>query len=322
MKMRVLLALVVFLAIFGLIAFSGRVVAQNWFSGATGLGGDIIALITVEGVITGESSDAVPFYGSTAASSVRICQLLYDAADDSQVKAVVLRVNSPGGSAAASDEIYHAVEACKAKKPVVVSMGDLAASGGYYVCAPASYIFANGATLTGSIGVIFSMLNWEELAAKVGIEDITLHAGEYKDIGSPWREMTGAERSMLADLLDDVHGQFISAVAAGRQNLTEEQVVEAANGMIYTGAGALALGLVDEIGGLHAAEEKARQLANVGSGVPVEAYGAGSFWEEFFSIKAPGSLESMLAGQAGAGGLSALARGLYLNSTLRDLVVR
>jgi len=321
MRNTTLRAFLVFLAIFAVIAVIGWLFAPQWTGG--GAGAERIALIYVEGMISGGRGGGSLLGGETPASSVLICDQLYRARDDDSVKAVLLRVNSPGGAAAASDEIYRAVLAVReAGKPVVVSMGDVAASGGYYISAAADYIFANGATLTGSIGVIFNLLNWEEAAAKIGVKDITLTAGEYKDVGSPWRGMTDDERALLTELMTEVHEQFITAVSDGRENMTEDDVRAVATGMVYTGESALEVGLVDGLGGLHAAEDKARELAAVDAGVPVEEYRELSFWDEIMAIRGgrgPGL--DWLRG-LGADPLAELARMLYLNTTLRDLVMR
>ncbi len=264
--------------------------------------------------------------GSTGAGALDICSQLYGAMDDPACVAVLLRVDSPGGSAAASEEIYNAIKAVSgAGKPVVVSMGDVAASGGYFVSAPADYIFASGATLTGSIGVVFHMMNWEAAARKVGISDTTLTAGEFKDIGSPWRDMTEAERTMMSALMDQVHEQFIQAVITGRTNLTEEQVRALATGMIFTGEQAVANGLVDELGGLHEAVAKARDLAGVSADVPVQEEQATSFLEELLGLssrKLPNSLSSVALEYLQHDPLVWISQGMLLNTSLRDLAVR
>jgi len=322
MQVQMLKALLIFIVLFAAITAGAWLIAPYWTKPGRIAGGERIALIHLEGMITGAAGGGNLLYGESLASSVSLCDQLYRARDDSGVPAVVLRVNSPGGAAAASDEIYHAVAAVSEKKPVVVSMGDVAASGGYYVSAAADYIFASGATLTGSIGVVFNLINWEEAAAKLGIKDVTLTAGEYKDIGTPWRDMTEEERAMLTKLMTQVHNQFIAAVAAGRDNLDEEQVRELATGMVYTGEQALNLGLVDELGSLQAAEVKAREMAGVGEDVPVEDYSQRSFWEEVLSIRAsqPGAMN--LFRRFASDPLMSLSQSMYLNTTLRDLVVR
>jgi protease-4 len=322
MQAKMIRAFLVFLVLFIVIIAIAWLIAPHWSLSGSGTTGDRIALIHLEGMITGAASGGGLLSGETLASSVSLCDRLYQARDDDSIKAVLLRVNSPGGSAAASDEIYHAVKAVSEKKPVVVSMGDVAASGGYYVSSAASYIYANGATLTGSIGVVFNLINWEEAADKLGIKDVTLTAGKYKDIGTPWREMTDEERGMLSELMTEVHNQFIAAVAAGRDTLDEARVRELATGMIYTGEQAVDLGLVDELGGLEAAKVKARELAQLSADAPVEDYSRPSFWDEFFSIRVGQPDAMKVLKRLSADPLMQLSQGLYLSTTLRDLIVR
>lgn len=325
MRNQAIKALVIFLVVFSCLTLAGKVFAQSWFGSKSGPSGERIALINIEGAITGSAGTASPF-GESGASSVYLAEQLHSAAKDSDIRGVLLRINSPGGSAAASDEIYQAVMAVrKAGKPVVVSMGDVAASGGYYIASAADKIYANGATLTGSIGVVFSLVNWEELANKWGVDDVTLHAGEFKDIGSPWREMTATEHEMMQELLDDVHEEFMQAVIAGRATapnpMTEEQVRKVATGMIFTGSKAKELGLVDEVGGLEAAKAEVRNMANVGADFPVEPDPMPSLLEELLGI----SMESRLSGPLGRvlqNPLNSMAQNMYLNTTLRDLIIR
>ena len=324
MRSQSVKALLIFMVVFTCIALAGRVFAQGWFGGGSGASGERIALINIEGAISGSSGATSPF-GDPGASSVYIAEQLHAAARDTDIKGVLLRVNSPGGSAAASDEIYQAVmDVRHAGKPVVVSMGDVAASGGYYISAAADKVFANGATLTGSIGVIFSLMNWEELADKWGVDDVTIHAGEYKDIGSPWRQMTPKEHEMMQELLDDVHEEFMQAVIAGRATapnpMTEEQVRSVATGMIYTGTKARELGLVDEIGGLEAAKAEIRSMANVGADFPIEPEPEPSLLEDLLGISMD-SRGSMPLSRMLRDPLSSLAQNMYLNTTLRDLVI-
>jgi protease-4 len=214
-------------------------------------------------------------------------------------------------------------------------MGDVAASGGYYIAAACDTIYANPATLTGSIGVIFELLNWGDAAEKLGIKSDALHAGQFKDIGSPWREMKPDERVALQSMLTQVHDQFIRAVDEGRKPLDEAGVRKLATGMIYNGEEAAKNGLVDELGGLEDAKLKARELAKLPADAPVEEYGVGSFWDEFFGASASSRLDPAAMGELGSAyaasrmisgrnssGISALAQGLFLNTTLRDLVIR
>src|SRR3954462_13467629 len=166
--------------------------------------------------------------------SDKIVKLLRKYEKDDDIKAIVLRVDSPGGAVAPSQEIHDAVKRVKAKKKVIVSMGGLAASGGYYISAPADRIFAEPGTLTGSIGVIFMHFNVRGLLEAVKIEETTLKSGKYKDTLSPFRPVQDTDREEIQGISDDVYGQFVQAVAEGRK-LPEAKVREIAEGRIYTG---------------------------------------------------------------------------------------
>lgn len=321
-------ATILFALVFCVLALGGKVLAQSLFPKRAG--SDRLALITIEGMITADSASVGgPFAASATAGSVGIVKQLYKALEDDTVKGVLLRINSPGGSAAGSDEIYRAVREVRKSKKVVASMGDVAASGGYYIASACDYIYANGATLTGSIGVIFSLVNWGEAAKKLGISENALHAGEYKDIGSPWRPMKDSERAEMQRLLDQVHNQFITAVDEGRENLDASQVRKLATGMVFTGEEAANNGLIDAVGGMRDAEAKLRELAGVSADTPIEAVGSTSLWEELFGFglstgSAQPGLEQLagLTGGEAADALTLLARGLYLNTTLRDFQLR
>jgi protease-4 len=183
--------------------------------------------------------------------------------DNPLVKAVVLRINSPGGVVGPTQELHAAVLRLReAGKPVVASLGAVAASGGYYVAVAADKIYANPGTLTGSIGVIFQLPNLDGLMKKVGIDYVVVKAGRYKDIGNISRSMTPEERQVLQSLLDDVHAQFISAVATGRK-LDRAQVVGFADGRIVSGSQAKDLRMVDALGGLEEAVDGAATLAGL-----------------------------------------------------------
>jgi protease-4 len=183
--------------------------------------------------------------------------------DNPLVKAVVLRINSPGGVVAPTQELHAAVMRLRESgKPVVASLGAVAASGGYYVAVAADKIYANPGTLTGSIGVIFQIPNLDGLMKKVGVDYVVVKAGRYKDIGNIARVMTPEERRILQSLLDDVHAQFISAVAAGRK-LDRAQVLGFADGRIVSGAQAKELHMVDALGGLEEALDGAATLAGL-----------------------------------------------------------
>ncbi len=209
--------------------------------------GDKIAIVEVTGVIT-QSSEVIE----------EIHQYL---ADDG-VKAIILRIDSPGGGVGASQEIYREVVKAKVKKKIITSMGSVAASGGYYVACASDLIVANPGTITGSIGVIMEFSNFEELLKKIGIKGVVVKSGEHKDMGSPFREMTPEEKKIMQDTLDNVHQQFIQAVAKGR-NLDLAKVIPIADGRILTGEQAQQLGLVDKMGNLQDAIDEASKLVGI-----------------------------------------------------------
>lgn len=187
---------------------------------------------------------------------------LHDFGRDDDVKAVVLRVDSPGGVVGPSQEIYQEVRKLAARKKVVVSMGSVAASGGYYIAAPASLIYANPGTITGSIGVLMKFSNVEGLMDKIGMKAFTLKTGKFKDSGSPVRSMTEEEKTLLQGVIESTHGQFVKAVAEGRK-IPVEQVRAIADGRIFSGEQALAARLVDRLGSLQDAVEEAGRLAGI-----------------------------------------------------------
>jgi protease-4 len=211
-------------------------------------GADKVALVKLEGLM---------------ATSERVVEELTDYAEDSSIKAIVLRIDSPGGGVVVSQEIYNAVKnARKEGKKVVASMGTVAASGGYYVAAAADKIVANPGTLTGSIGVKMEFASIEKLLEKIGVRGMVVKAGEYKDMGSPFRDMTEQEKKLLQGVIDDVHSQFIEAVAEGR-NLQAAEVRAIADGRIFTGRQALELKLVDQLGDLADSIKVAGELVGI-----------------------------------------------------------
>lgn len=222
--------------------------------------GPAVAIVRVEGVIASGAPPVDPFSTSTGAYSGVVVDHLRQAEEEQDVKAVVLRVDSPGGSVVGSDEIYQQVLAMT--KPVVVSMGELAASGGYYVSAPADEIFANMGTLTGSIGVISQFINISELLEEYGVEVTTIKSGEFKDIGSLFRSMNDEEQASWQAIIDETYEEFVHIVADGR-DLSVDEVKELADGRIYTGRQALELGLVDQLGNLSAAVQRAAELGGI-----------------------------------------------------------
>lgn len=228
------------------------------------VGGDRVALVRVDGIIIAGSGGYSPF-GGVASGSDEIVQQIQNAVDDEEAKAILIRVNSPGGSAAASQEIYAAVQSARKRKPVVVSMADVAASGGYYISAPATEIWADPATITGSIGVISEHQDISGLFGKIGVKMETLKAGKFKDMMSPFGPITPEVRALMDKLLSETHQQFIKAVADGRKDkgLTLEGVRKLADGRIYSGQQAKANGLVDELGGMQDALAAAGRLGGI-----------------------------------------------------------
>ncbi|NPA32210.1 MAG: signal peptide peptidase SppA [Aquificae bacterium] len=179
------------------------------------------------------------------------------------VVALVLRVDSPGGSVGASQEIYRAIERFRETgKPVIISMGNVAASGGYYVSSAGTYIFANPGTITGSIGVIIQHIAYRELMEKLGIKATAIKTGKFKDTLSPFRELTEEEKKYLQETVNEALEQFIQAILKYRkEKISEEKLRSIADGRIFTGERALELGLVDALGSLHDAIEKAKEIS-------------------------------------------------------------
>lgn len=178
------------------------------------------------------------------------------------VKAIILRIDSPGGAVAPSQEIYEEVKKAAGKKKIVVSMGSIAASGGYYIAAPSTKIIANPGTLTGSIGVILEIPNFQGLMTKIGVKTEVIKSGRHKDMVSYFRGIRKEEREILQGVMDNVHEQFIRAVSEGR-NLGIEEVQQISDGRIFTGEQALQFGLIDELGTLEDAITVAAELAGI-----------------------------------------------------------
>lgn len=209
---------------------------------------NVIAVFDVEGTIqdTGEAS----LLSSTTYNHRAFMDKLKMAEENDDIKGIILRVNSPGGGVVESAEIHDKIlDIKKVKKPVYVSMGSVAASGGYYISAPADKIYASPETMTGSLGVIMQGYNYEKLAKKYGVEFETIKSGPHKDIMSPTREMTGDEREILQDMIDNSYNQFVKIIADGR-GMTEKEVREIADGRIYDGRQAKENHLIDDFGHL------------------------------------------------------------------------
>ncbi len=185
---------------------------------------------------------------------------------DSSIKAILVRIDSPGGAVGPSQEIYRELQRTIKTKPVVASMGSVAASGGYYIAAGASHIIANPGTITGSIGVIIYFSNLRELFDKIGYQMTTIKSGQFKDIGNPAREMTPEEKELIQSTIDQTYSQFVRDVALGR-NIPEEEVRKVADGRILMGEAAKQLKLVDQLGNYEDAIDKAAELGKI-SGEP------------------------------------------------------
>ncbi len=244
--MRGLIVLTVLVLMFFAASFALTVGTDGNLGNLVALGGKI-GVVEVKGVIS-ESEDVVEALKSFEKSP--------------GVKAIVVRIESPGGGVAPSQEIYEAIREVRETKPVVASMGGVAASGGYYIASACDTIVANPGTLTGSIGVIMELGNVEGLLQKLGVQPEVIKAGAYKDMGSIVRPMTDAERGLFQEMIDSVHTQFITAVAAGR-GMNKDQVRALADGRIFSGEQAKTAGLVDELGGFEDAVELAASKGGV-----------------------------------------------------------
>jgi len=209
--------------------------------------GDKIGVIPINGVIKDPD---------------KITEQLIAFRKDNQIKAIILKINSPGGGVGPSQEIYSETRRTAQTKKVIASFGSLAASGAYYIATAADKIIANPGTLTGSIGVLMEFIRVEELLKKIGIEMQVIKSGEFKDIGSPNREMTERERKLLMNLIEDIRNQFVTAVALGR-NMPKEKVLEFSDGRIFSGKEAKELGLVDFLGNFQDAVNLAKRMANI-----------------------------------------------------------
>lgn len=233
-----------------------------------GSGRSAIAIVGGEGAImTGTGGGADPFGGGSSILSDDLAEAIYAAIEDKDVKAIVFRVSSPGGSPEASEQILAAVRAAKAAgKPVVVSMGDYAASGGYWISSEANWIVAQPSTLTGSIGVYGGKFVLADALGRFGVDMRNLTVGgEYADSFSPSQDFTPAQRAAFAAQIDRTYEEFIARVSAGRR-LPAARVREIARGRVWTGAQARQIGLVDQLGGLEEAVAKARELARIPEG--------------------------------------------------------
>ncbi|MFC3038766.1 signal peptide peptidase SppA [Virgibacillus xinjiangensis] len=213
-----------------------------------GSGAGKIAVINLNGVIQDTTGNS---FTASGYDHAKFLEMIEAAGEDTMVDGIILRVNTPGGGVVESAEIHDKIIEVQEEtgKPVYISMGNTAASGGYYISAPADKIVAHPATLTGSIGVIMQSINFSDLADDLGVDFNTIKSGEYKDIMSASRDMTEEEREILQTMIDDMYGDFVQVIVDGR-DMSEERVMELADGRVYTGSQAQELGLVDDLGTL------------------------------------------------------------------------
>lgn len=266
-----------------------------------------IVVLYVNGVIQ-EGYDAPSIFETVTYNHRNFLSMLRHASQDHLVDGIIIRINSPGGGVVESAEIHDLILEIQEeyRKPVYISMASLAASGGYYIAAPADKIFANEATITGSLGVIMQAINVSELADNLGIRTETIKSGPYKDIMSSMREMTEAEREILQSIIDDSYEKFVDVIANGRQIATKE-VRKLADGRIYSGKQALDLGLVDGIGNIDVVIDVMRQ--DIGRGdIDVVKYEAPFSFPGFLTM----TMQNMVSKNQDPLGLKQLIR--YSNS--------
>jgi protease-4 len=252
----------------------------------SGKGQDKIAVVPVEGTIA-PADNTMPVTQPTTTPE-GLADALQQAKEDESVAAVVLEVSSPGGGVTASDEMHQSILDFKEQtgKPVVVSMADVAASGGYYISTAADRIVANETTLTGSLGVIFTLTDFSGLADRYGVEQEVVKSGKFKDMGSSFRNLTPEEREILQSIVDDSYDEFVQVIVEGR-DLPEERVREIADGRVYSGEQAKELGLVDSFGGLDEAAAISRNLAGVEEATVVRYVQSPTFVETLLARFAP-----------------------------------
>ncbi|MDD3268571.1 MAG: signal peptide peptidase SppA [Syntrophomonadaceae bacterium] len=267
---------VIFLVVMGSLAV---LKSQKMESGAAGSGTATIGVIEVNGTIGGGST----WMADSGASSSEVMEAIRTARKRKDIKAVVLRVDSPGGSSGASQEIGIELDRLRdSGKPVVTSMGDICASGGYWIACSTDRIVANGSTITGSIGVIMQLSNLEGLYEKLGIRNSNIKSGEHKDIGSTDREITSEEKQMLQQMIDDSYQQFLDQVKKGRKGkIEEEKLLAIADGRIFTGRQALQLGLVDQLGNYYDAVKLAETMAGIKGESNIEVLNGTDIWKRF-----------------------------------------
>ncbi|NLB52690.1 MAG: signal peptide peptidase SppA [Syntrophomonadaceae bacterium] len=258
-------------------------------------GGSAIGVIEVNGIISGDASDSL-LGGTTGISSRKVMENIRLAAERDDIKAVILRINSPGGTTAASQEIGIELDRLRETgKPIITSMSDTCASGGYWIACSTDHLVANAGTLTGSIGVIMEITNLQGLYEKLGIDSITFKSGKFKDMGSATRPVTEEERQLFEDIIEDSYDQFFTQVLNGRQGkISADKLREIADGRVLTGQQALELGLVDSLGNYYDAIKVAEKMADLPEGTRVEIIGSQNFFDRLMlQVKTPELLKSL-----------------------------
>lgn len=258
-----------------------------------GTGKAKVLLIEISGMISSQEKEG---FRSTPSMIASVKEQLTRAAKDEQIKAIVLRINTPGGTVTASDIIYHELKTFKTnrKVPIIASIMDLGTSGGYYIAAAADKVLAHPSSVTGSIGVIMLTVNAKGLLEKIGVEATAVTSGPRKDMGSPFRTMTVEERAIFQGLIDSFYQRFLTIVQEGRTKLQMEQIKRLADGRIYTGEQAKEAGLVDEIGYLEDAVEVAKKQAGLTDARVVTYQRPGEYSNNVYSkLVAPSGLASL-----------------------------
>jgi protease-4 len=249
-----------------------------------GSGDNQIAVIDITGIITETDASGSPLAATTSTSSRRILSVLETIKQSEEVKAVILRINSPGGSVTASEEIYQIISQFKADTgiPVIVSMADVAASGGYYVALAGDHIIASSTTLTGSIGAIIQSINFKDLANNFGVRSVTITSGPNKDMLNPLEEVNPQQIQILQQLVNEAYNLFLNRVSEGRA-LPRQQLQAIADGRVISGLQARQAGLVDQVGTFHDAVIAAQQRAQIGE-AQVVIFGQRSPLEELLGV--------------------------------------
>jgi len=254
-----------------------------------GRGADKVLLVDISGVITDE--DEKNFLGGETQANItaRVREELSLATEDKSIKAVVLRINTPGGAVTTCDIISHEIAAFKKRRniPVVAELMDVAASGGYYIAVTADKIIAHPMTVTGSIGVVAYNVNASGLMEKLGVADQTIKSGVNKDIGSPLRPMSEAEREILQSVINEMYERFLDRIAEGRPGMKKTELRKAADGRIYTAGQALQLGLIDSIGYLDDAIEAAKEAAHIKDATVVMYASGAAYRNNIYSAMNP-----------------------------------